>query len=51
MSREARRQAGHWSGPHVVLWGNAEDDRLWKGAAMELDPVPWGLLLTAHVLP
>jgi ABC-type transport system substrate-binding protein len=39
VSWEVACKANNWSGQNVVRWGNTEYDRLWKQAAMELDPV------------
>ena len=33
-----RAEANNWLGQNVVRWSNAEYDRLWKEAAMELGP-------------
>jgi peptide/nickel transport system substrate-binding protein len=47
VSWEIARKANNWSGQNVVRWGNATYDRLWKEAAMELDPVKRATLFIA----
>jgi peptide/nickel transport system substrate-binding protein len=47
VSWEIARKANNWSGQNVVRWVNAEYDRLWKQAAIELDPVKRATLFIA----
>ena len=47
VSWEIARRANNWSGQNVVRWSNTEYDRLWKQAAMELDPVKRAALFIA----
>jgi peptide/nickel transport system substrate-binding protein len=47
VSWEIARKANNWSGQNVVRWSNATYDRLWKEAAMELDPVKRATLFIA----
>ena len=47
VSWEIARKANNWSGHNVVRWVNLEFDRLWKQAAMELDPVKRATLFIA----
>jgi peptide/nickel transport system substrate-binding protein len=47
VSWEMARKANNWSGQNVVRWVNAAYDRLWKEAAMELDPVKRASLFIA----
>jgi hypothetical protein len=48
MSWQSAREASNQT--NVVRWSNAEYDRLWKEAAMELGPAKWGFPLTTHVI-
>jgi peptide/nickel transport system substrate-binding protein len=44
VSWEIAPRANHWAGRNVVRWANAEYDRLWQQAAMELDPAKCAVL-------
>jgi peptide/nickel transport system substrate-binding protein len=44
VSWEVARKANNWAGQNVVRWVNAEYDRLWNQAAMELEPVKRAML-------
>ena len=39
VSWEIARKANNWAGQNVVRWVSAAYDRLWKQAAVELDPM------------
>ena len=47
VSWEMARKSNHWSGQNVVRWSNSHYDRLWKQAAMVLDPVKRAMLFIA----
>jgi peptide/nickel transport system substrate-binding protein len=47
VSWEIARKANNWAGQNVVRWINAEYDRLWNQAAIELDPVKRATLFIA----
>jgi peptide/nickel transport system substrate-binding protein len=45
VSSQIAQKANNWSGQNVVRWSNAEYDRLWKQAEVELDPVKRAALI------